>query len=246
MVREQRSARSVSASRRFLTQRATERHGARSRARRTGCRRRRGAAPHEVRAPGDELAGVLARRGPQAPAHPVAHDGATDAAPDGVRDARRLRARPDDRGRRPSRHPDDGAGPEPARETSTAHEPAKSGRQAGAALGPAASQHPAPGLRPHPQAEAVLLAPLAIVRLERPLHAWPPRTPEPQPDGAPGARRATATLRSAMSQRHTAATGAGTAREQRQSVRLRAADPARQSRPVTGRTRGRLLRCPQR
>lgn len=109
------------------------------------------------------------------------------------------------------------------------HESAKSGRQARAALGPTATQHPASCLRPHAQAEAVLLASLAIVRLKCPLHAWPPRTPEPQPDEAPGARRATATLKSAMSLRHTGATGAGTAREQRQSVRRSTSD--RQSRP---------------
>ena len=42
----------------------------------------------------------------------------------------------------PSRHLGDGAGPGPARETSTVHESARSGRQAGAALGPAAARGP--------------------------------------------------------------------------------------------------------
>ena len=175
-----------------------------------GSRSRRRA--HEVRAAGEECVGVHTGRGPQAPAYPIAHDRATDLAPDRIR---RRAAAPSTVPRprtQPSPHLDGGAGPEPGRETLIAHEPAKSGRQARAALGPTAPQNSAPGLRPHTQAEAVLLAALAIVWLKRPLHAWPPRTPEPQTDGAPGARRATASLKSAMSQRHTAATGAGTAR----------------------------------
>ena len=141
---------------------------------------------HEVGAARHELVGVRPRRGAQAAADPVAHDRAADPAADGVRDARRLRAAARRPRRSPSRHLDGGAGPGPARETLTAHESARSGRQAGAALGPATAQHRAAGLRPHPQAEAVLLASLAVVRLERPLHAWPPRTPGPQPDGALG------------------------------------------------------------
>src|SRR5204862_5893495 len=96
----------------------------------------------------------------------------------------------------PSRHLGGGGGPRPAREISTVHESARSGRQAVAALGPSAPQHRATGLRPHPQTEAVLLAPSAIVRLERPLHAWPPRTPRATrragPRGAAGRESAPA------------------------------------------------------
>ena len=52
--------------------------------------------------------------------------------------------------------------------------------------GAAITARPAAGA--HAEPEAVLLLPLAVVRLERPLHAWPPRTPGPR-EWALGAAR---------------------------------------------------------
>ena len=46
---------------------------------------------------GYQLAGMGARRSAQAPANTISYDRAADPFTDGVRDARRLRARSDDR-----------------------------------------------------------------------------------------------------------------------------------------------------
>lgn len=69
------------------------------------------------------------------------------------------------------------AGPKRALGTTHGLECARSSREAGAAPLAAAAQQRAPGAGPHPTAEAVLLLAPAIVRLERPFHAWPPRRP---------------------------------------------------------------------
>ena len=73
-----------------------------------------------------------------------------------------------------------GAGPRPAHGTTHGLEQARSGRQACRGPWPDADGAPRDPPGPHPEAEAVLLLPLAVVRLERPLHAWPPRTPGPR------------------------------------------------------------------
>ena len=89
-------ARAVTSSWPILTQRA-KRVMERGRQLRVAGRARGGAGAHEVGVAGHQLVGVGPRRGAEAPAHPVAHDGAPDPAADGVRHAGRLRARSDDR-----------------------------------------------------------------------------------------------------------------------------------------------------
>ena len=147
-------------------------------------RRRRGSAH----------AGTSARRfgahhGAEAAADPVAGDGAADAAADGVGDARRSVACPT----ASAGHVEDSsAAARPAGECAerrTVTNAARSGRQA--CRGPWRRRRritARPAARPHPEAEAVLLLPLPVVRLERPLHAWPPRTPGPR-EWALGAAR---------------------------------------------------------
>ena len=63
----------------------------------------------------------------------------------------------------------------PACETNFAHGRARSGREVGAALAAPTRQHRPTAAGPHAETKAVLLLPLPVVGLVRPLHAWPPR-----------------------------------------------------------------------
>ena len=82
----------------------------------------------------------------------------------------------------------DGASRAPVLERLLDHGRARSGGKVGAALAAPATDHRASRSIAHPETEAVLLLPLAVVRLVCPFHPWPPRTPGPR-CGAPGRAR---------------------------------------------------------
>ena len=113
---------------------------------------------------------------------PVARDRAADPAADGVRDARRLRPAARPRAVLTSRHLDAGAGP---RASAAKRRPltnrARSGRKAGAALGPATSDHRSAGLRLRiRRRKPCFFFRLRLFGWYVRLHAWPPRTPGPK------------------------------------------------------------------
>jgi hypothetical protein len=68
----------------------------------------------------------------------------------------------------------------PAPETMLDHGRARSGGKVGAALAAPASNDRATRSIAHPEPEAVLLLAFPVVRLVRPFHPWPPRTPGPR------------------------------------------------------------------
>jgi hypothetical protein len=76
----------------------------------------------------------------------------------------------------------------PAPETMLDHGRARSGGKVGAALAAPASNHRATRSIAHPEPEAVLLLASPVVRLVRPFHPWPPRTPGPRWGHGAGAR----------------------------------------------------------
>jgi hypothetical protein len=133
----------------------------------------------------------------------------------------------------------DGGALGPTPEMLRGHERARSGGEVRAALGPPAANHRTAGPGPHPQPEAVLLLPLPVVRLKRPLHAWPPRTAFSCARTEVGARR---------EPRHTAPGRSGA---QKQMGQCTPQDLAQQSEarvltPSAGSAVGSLLACPQR
>lgn len=90
------------------------------------------------------------------------------------------------RPRRRSRRPSLDGGAARAREPRTCHvvERARSGGQTLATAPTAGCQHRATAPCAHPHPEPVGLAPLPVVGLEGPLHAWPPRGGGPEDEGA--------------------------------------------------------------
>src|SRR5262245_33811508 len=68
------------------------------------------------------------------------------------------------------------------------HGRARSGGKLGAALAAPATNHRATRSIAHPETKAVLLLALPVVRLVRPFHPWPPRTPGPRWGHGAGAR----------------------------------------------------------
>jgi hypothetical protein len=140
-----------------------------------------GAGPKSALPAGTSIRGHLAA-GRHSRALRCANDGACGCAPrpsrgSGSRCRRLAEGRPANRARRrsPRAHRIGGGGREPTPGTIDGHERARSGRQTAAALAAPPTDHGATRARAHPEAEAVLLLPLAVVRLKRPLHAWPPR-----------------------------------------------------------------------
>ncbi len=174
---------------------------------------------------GNERARLGPHHGAEAAADPVARDGSTDAAADD--DRRRAAVRRCRRERR-SRSGLLGGGANRPRVRGTRHglERARSGRQGVAALGPTPTDRGATRARPHAETEAVLLLPLPVVRLKRPLHAWPPRKPGPREWALGAARHRCAWYLAPGRSRRSPGTGA----------------PGRRTVQCTGRRRGAAIR----
>ena len=186
---------------------------------------RRGRRRRGRRARGASARGFGAHHGAEAAADPVAGDRATDAAADDVGDARRTVGAGGSAGHGRGLL---GGGAHRPRVRGTRHglEHARSGRQAVAALGPTPTDRGATRARPHAETEAVLLLPLPVVRLKRPLHAWPPRTPGPREWALGAARHRCAWYSAPGRSRRSPGTGA----------------PGRRTVQCTGRRRGAAIR----